>query len=44
MTQDDLFKKLISHGKEYGFVFPPRNLRWFERRVDYGQNGVALKE
>ena len=22
MTQDELFKKLIAHCKEYGFIFP----------------------
>ena len=23
MAQEDVFKKLVSHCKEYGFVFPP---------------------
>jgi glycyl-tRNA synthetase len=44
MTQDDLFKKLISHCKEYGFVFPSSEIYdGLSAVYDYGQNGVALK-
>jgi glycyl-tRNA synthetase len=42
--QEDLFKKLISHCKEYGFVFPSSEIYDGLGAVyDYGQNGVELK-
>ncbi|MDR0794504.1 MAG: glycine--tRNA ligase [Tannerella sp.] len=44
MAQDDVFKKLISHCKEYGFVFPSSEIYDGLGAVyDYGQNGVELK-
>lgn len=42
--QDDVFKKLVSHCKEYGFVFPSSEIYDGLGAVyDYGQNGVELK-
>ncbi len=42
--QEELFKKLISHCKEYGFVFPSSEIYDGLGAVyDYGQNGVELK-
>ncbi|MDR2475324.1 MAG: glycine--tRNA ligase [Bacteroidales bacterium] len=42
--QEDVFKKLISHCKEYGFVFPSSDIYDGLGAVyDYGQNGVELK-
>ena len=42
--QDDAFKKIISHCKEYGFVFPSSEIYDGLAAVyDYGQNGVELK-
>jgi glycyl-tRNA synthetase len=44
MTPDDLFKKLIAHAKEYGFVFPSSEIYDGLGAVyDYGQMGVELK-
>ena len=44
MAQDDAFKKLVSHCKEYGFVFPSSEVYDGLGAVyDYGQNGVELK-
>ena len=44
MAQDDVFKKIISHSKEYGFVFPSSDIYDGLGAVyDYGQNGVELK-
>lgn len=41
---DDLFKKLISHSKEYGFIFPSSEIYdGLSAVYDYGQNGVELK-
>ena len=38
------FKKIISHAKEYGFVFPSSEIYdGLSAVYDYGQNGVALK-
>lgn len=43
-SQDDVFKKMISHCKEYGFVFPSSEIYDGLAAVyDYGQNGVELK-
>ena len=44
MAQDDVFKKIVSHCKEYGFVFPSSDIYDGLGAVyDYGQNGVELK-
>ena len=44
MTQEELFKKLIAHCKEYGFIFPSSEIYDGLGAVyDYGQNGVELK-
>ena len=44
MAQEDVFKKLVSHCKEYGFVFPSSEIYDGMSAVyDYGQNGVELK-
>lgn len=41
---DNLFKKIIAHSKEYGFVFPSSEIYDGLAAVyDYGQNGVELK-
>lgn len=43
-TQDEVFKKIVSHAKEYGFVFPSSEIYDGLAAVyDYGQNGVELK-
>ena len=43
-TQNDPFKKVISHAKEYGFVFPSSEIYdGLSAVYDYGQNGTALK-
>jgi len=43
-SQEDVFKKLIAHCKEYGFVFPSSEIYDGLAAVyDYGQNGVELK-
>src|SRR3954467_8681105 len=43
--QDDNFlKKVISHAKEYGFIFPSSEIYdGLSAVYDYGQNGVELK-
>ncbi|MBR3446147.1 MAG: glycine--tRNA ligase [Prevotella sp.] len=44
MAQEDNFKKIVSHCKEYGFVFPSSDIYDGLAAVyDYGQNGVELK-
>ena len=44
MTQEDLFKKLTAHCKEYGYIFPSSEIYDGLGAVyDYGQNGVELK-
>ncbi|MDD4216376.1 MAG: glycine--tRNA ligase [Bacteroidales bacterium] len=44
MIQEDLFKKIIAHSKEYGFVFQSSELYdGLSAVYDYGQNGVELK-
>ncbi|MFN4084075.1 MAG: glycine--tRNA ligase [Bacteroidia bacterium] len=41
---EEVFKKVISHAKEYGFVFPSSEIYDGLGAVyDYGQNGVELK-
>ncbi len=43
-NQDEHFKKVIAHAKEYGYVFPSSEIYDGLRAVyDYGPNGVALK-
>ena len=42
--QDDGFKKIVSHAKEYGFVFQSSEIYDGLAAVyDYGQNGVEMK-
>ena len=44
MAQEDVFKKIVSHCKEYGFVFPSSDIYDGLGAVyDYGQMGVELK-
>ncbi|MCQ2332276.1 MAG: glycine--tRNA ligase [Paludibacteraceae bacterium] len=43
-SQDEVFKKLVAHCKEYGFVFPSSEIYDGLAAVyDYGQMGVELK-
>lgn len=43
-TQDEVFKKIVSHAKEYGFVFQSSEIYdGLSAVYDYGQNGVELK-
>lgn len=42
--QEDAFKKVVSHAKEYGFIFPSSEIYdGLSAVYDYGQNGVELK-
>jgi len=44
MAQEDLFKKLVSHCKEYGYVFQSSEIYdGLSAVYDYGQYGVELK-
>ncbi|MFI3262487.1 MAG: glycine--tRNA ligase [Rikenellaceae bacterium] len=44
MTQEELFKKLISHCKEYGFIFQSSEIYdGLSAVYDYGQLGAELK-
>ncbi len=44
MANEDLLKKVISHAKEYGFVFPSSEIYdGLGATYDYGQNGSELK-
>ncbi|MBO6117722.1 MAG: glycine--tRNA ligase [Bacteroidales bacterium] len=44
MSSEDIFKKIVSHAKEYGFIFPSSELYDGLGAVyDYGPNGVELK-
>lgn len=44
MAQDDLFKKLIAHAKEYGYIFPSSEIYdGLSAVYDYGQYGTELK-
>lgn len=44
MTQEELFKKLVAHCKEYGFIFPSSEIYdGLSAVYDYGQQGVELK-
>ncbi len=43
-NQDDAFKKVVAHAKEYGFIFPSSEIYDGLAAVyDYGQLGVELK-
>ena len=44
MNNEDLFKKIISHSKEYGFIFPSSEIYdGLSAVYDYGQLGSELK-
>ena len=44
-TQEDVFKKVTSHAKEFGFVFQSSEIYdGLSAVYDYGQNGSALKK
>jgi len=44
MTQEEMFKALVAHCKEYGFIFPSSDIYDGLAAVyDYGQLGVELK-
>ena len=44
MTQEELFKTLVAHCKEYGFIFPSSEIYDGLAAVyDYGQLGSELK-
>ena len=43
--QEDQFKKVLSHAKEYGYVFQSSELYdGLSAVYDYGSNGVELKK
>ena len=43
--ENDSFKKIISHAKEYGYVFPSSEIYdGLSAVYDYGQNGALLKK
>ena len=45
VNNDDQFKKVISHAKEYGYVFPSSEIYdGLSAVYDYAQNGVELKK
>ncbi|PRX56664.1 glycine--tRNA ligase [Flagellimonas meridianipacifica] len=44
-NQEDIFKKVISHAKEYGYIFQSSEIYdGLSAVYDYGQNGVELKK
>jgi glycyl-tRNA synthetase len=44
VNQDDIFKKIVSHAKEYGFVYPSSEIYdGLSAVYDYGPYGVLLK-
>jgi glycyl-tRNA synthetase len=44
MNQEELFKKLIAHSKEYGYIFPSSEIYdGLSAVYDYGQYGSELK-
>jgi len=44
-TAEDQFKNVISHAKEYGFIFPSSEIYdGLSAVYDYGQNGAELKK
>lgn len=45
MKQEDIFKQVISHAKEYGYIFQSSEIYdGLSAVYDYGQNGVELKK
>jgi len=43
-SSEDIFKKVVSHAKEFGFVFPSSEIYdGLSATYDYAQNGVELK-
>jgi len=45
MSSQDLFKKVVSHAKEYGYIFQSSEIYdGLSAVYDYGQNGVLLKK
>ncbi|MBX7180862.1 MAG: glycine--tRNA ligase [Bacteroidia bacterium] len=45
MNQDELFKNIISHAKEYGYIFPSSEIYdGLSAVYDYGQYGAELKK
>jgi glycyl-tRNA synthetase len=45
MNNEDLFKNIIGHSKEYGFIFPSSEIYdGLSATYDYGQMGVELKK
>lgn len=45
MNQEDLFKKIIAHAKEYGFIFQSSEIYdGLSAVYDYGPNGTELKQ
>jgi glycyl-tRNA synthetase len=41
---EDIFKKIVAHSKEYGFVFQSSEIYdGLAATYDYGPNGVELK-
>lgn len=43
--QEDIFKNVVSHAKEYGFIFPSSEVYdGLSAVYDYAQNGVELKK
>ncbi|REJ82880.1 MAG: glycine--tRNA ligase [Bacteroidetes bacterium] len=45
ITSEDLFKNIISHAKEYGFIFQSSEIYdGLSAVYDYGQNGSELKK
>ncbi len=44
-NKDDIFKKVISHAKEYGFIFQSSEIYdGLSAVYDYAQNGAELKK
>jgi len=44
MTSEELFKQIIAHAKEYGYIFPSSEIYdGLSAVYDYGQYGVELK-
>ena len=44
-NQDEHFKRVISHAKEYGYIFPSSEIYdGLSAVYDYGQNGAELKK
>ena len=44
MTQEEVFKTLVAHAKEYGFIFQSSEIYdGLSAVYDYGQMGVEMK-